>query len=220
MTEVEYPQDDREPLRVDLKNPYSAAALAWLWPGAGHLYQGRYAKGLLFMVCILSTFFFGLGIGHGRVVYASFKREGSSYRWQYLFQLQVGLPAFPALVQNFKTRTGGDPLWILCERFPEDYGTGQTEEAALKSRLRFHRIVPENRDPNFKGSTLKDGFMAPPAGKITDDYNDVLGQWHFELKHLFDMGTYFTVIAGLLNLLVVYDAFVGPAIHPPMIKKP
>jgi hypothetical protein len=27
------------------------------------------------------------------------------------------------------------------------------------------------------------------------------------------MGTFYTVIAGLLNLLVVYDAFVGPAIH-------
>jgi hypothetical protein len=46
-----------EILEIDLKNPGWAALLAWLWPGAGHLYQGRTAKGLLFMICILSTFF-------------------------------------------------------------------------------------------------------------------------------------------------------------------
>ncbi len=38
---------------VDLRNRYLAALLAWLIPGAGHLYQGRRTKGQLFFVCIL-----------------------------------------------------------------------------------------------------------------------------------------------------------------------
>jgi hypothetical protein len=215
MTEVVYPLADGEELRVDLRTPYLAAALAWLWPGAGHIYQRRYAKGVMFMVCILGTYFFGLGLGQGRVVYASWKP--GDYRWQYLFQLQTGLPALPALVQSFKTAGGGDPFLVLGERYPEDFGVADATAAGERfpTRLRFHLITPETKIDGYQGRTLKDGLMAPPAGPVIEDGNDVLGQWHYELKHLFDYGTYFTVIAGLLNLLVIYDAFVGPAIFPP-----
>ena len=45
--------DLEETIEVDLRHPGTAAFLAWLWPGAGHVYQGRYAKGALFMICIL-----------------------------------------------------------------------------------------------------------------------------------------------------------------------
>ncbi|MEM7313216.1 MAG: DUF6677 family protein, partial [Planctomycetota bacterium] len=62
-----------DPVEVDLKNRPLAAFLAWLWPGAGHVYQGRYGKGMLFMVCILVTYFWGLALGDGHVVYASFR---------------------------------------------------------------------------------------------------------------------------------------------------
>ena len=54
------------PLEIDLHDPSLAAFLAWLWPGAGHLYQRRHGKGLLFMVCILGTYFFGSGAGRGQ----------------------------------------------------------------------------------------------------------------------------------------------------------
>jgi hypothetical protein len=219
MTEVVYPLENGEELRVDLRTPHVAAALGWLWPGAGHIYQRRYAKGAMFMVCVLSLFFFGLGIGQGRVVYAAWKPE--DYRWQYLFQLQTGLPAVPAIIQAIKTADGADPFFVLAERYPEDYGgpNPQTERDHHRARLRFERIVPETKMEEYQGRTLKDGLMAPPAGPSYLEQNDVLGQWHFELKHLFDMGTYFTVIAGLLNLLVIYDAFVGPSVLPPSKKE-
>ena len=57
MPEIVYPQESGEPVVVDLKDPYWAAFFAWAWPGAGHFYQRRYAKGFLFMICILSTYF-------------------------------------------------------------------------------------------------------------------------------------------------------------------
>ena len=38
-----------EPVDVDLKDPAVAAVAAWLWPGAGHIYQRRYHKGILYM---------------------------------------------------------------------------------------------------------------------------------------------------------------------------
>ena len=105
--ETTSPSDDV--IEVDLRNPALAAVWAWLWPGAGHLYQRRYAKGILFMVCILSTYFFGLTLGNGHVVYASWRK--GDQRWQYICQLGVGAPALPSLVQRHRLRNGQEPLW-------------------------------------------------------------------------------------------------------------
>ncbi len=204
MPEIVYPQDDGEPILVDLQDPYWAAFLAWLWPGAGHFYQRRFSKGFLFMICILSTFFFGLGIGHGRVVYASFKPN--DMRWHYICQLGVGAPALPAIVQSMKTKNDADPFFVLCERFPADYRITSKQ---------FRRITEQSNPEGYKGPTLKDGFMAPPAGPIRQDLPDTLGRWHFDYKHFFELGTLYTVVAGLLNILAIYDAFCGPAILTP-----
>ena len=75
------------------------------------------------MVCILGTFFVGLWMGQGRVVYASFRDRAipprgqnvgpgigwrqNDDRWFYICQVGVGLPSLPALVQAL--RTGADP---------------------------------------------------------------------------------------------------------------
>jgi hypothetical protein len=136
---------------------------AWLWPGAGHLYQGRYAKGILFMVCVLTTYFFGMAMGGGHVVYA--KWDDTERRWQYFCQLGVGLPALPALVEAKRQQTGRMPL--------------------------------------FKG------IMAPPR---IDANGDELSQWHKSYHLYFELGTLYTMIAGLLNVLAIYDAYGGPVI--------
>ncbi|MFV1966395.1 MAG: DUF6677 family protein [Pirellulaceae bacterium] len=163
-----------EMLQIDLRNPAWAAFWAWLCPGAGHLYQKRYAKGVLFMVCILGTFFSGLTLGKGHVVYASWTKNDK--RWQYLCQLGVGAPAFPALIQSRRVRNGAAPLWS--------------------------------------------GFMAPP-NNVADPNNeaelhrDELAEWHLELNSRFELGTLYTMIAGLLNVLAIYDAYAGPVISVP-----
>ena len=209
MTEITFSQDDGEDVNVDLKNPAIAAALAWLIPGAGHFYQGRRGKSILFFVCIMSTFLFGLGLGRGRVVYAS--AQPGDYRWQYLFQVQCGLVALPAIGQAMQTAGGKDPFLVLCERYPESYPDPS---------LRFKKITPENRDPQYNGPTLKDGFMAPPPGPVSQGNNpDVMSMWYFDYRHDYDMGVLFTVIAGLLNVLAIYDAAVGPAIVTPLQKR-
>ena len=205
MTEVVYNPPDGDPIVVDLREPGKAALLAWLWPGAGHFYQRRFAKGFLFMICILSIFFFGLGLGRGRVVYASSKAD--DFRWQFACQIGIGLPAAPAVLQAVKTSGGSDPMFVMCERFPPPPNYPADDGGGLA----FQRITPENRN-GYHGRTLKDGFMAAPQGPIFSNYRDVLGMWHFDYKHNFDMGTLFTMVAGLLNLLAIYDAFVGPAI--------
>ena len=39
---------------------FVACLLAWLMPGAGHLYLGRRGKGLVFLLCLLAMFLLGL----------------------------------------------------------------------------------------------------------------------------------------------------------------
>ena len=198
MPEIVYHVAEDETVNVDLKSPYWAALLAWLFPGAGHIYQGRYAKGALFMICILSTFVFGLGLGAARCVTAT--NSDGKLNYYFIAQVGIGIPSFPAIIQSVKTAGGSDPFFVLCERFPEDSNSG----------IRFHKIKESDPiDPQME--TLKDGFMAPPPGPSNVD-NDVLGMWHYDYKHMFDMGILYTMIAGLLNLLAIYDAFCGPAI--------
>lgn len=203
MTTLRYDSGDNEPeLTVDLRDHRIAALLAWLWPGAGHFYQHRYAKGFIFMICVLGTFFFGLRVGNGRVVYASF-RPGD-FRWQYLCQAGVGLPALPAVIQVATSNKNGSTLWTMCHRYPADY-------LDKDKRLVAFQRVPADQVKALP-RTIRDGFMAPPAPPILPNDNDVLGMWHAELGNWFEIGTFYTVIAGLLNLLAVYDAFAGPVI--------
>lgn len=152
-------------IKIDLRQPGVAAVWAWLWPGAGHIYQGRYAKGILYMACILGTYFFGLGMGSGHVVYASFSKE--DFRWHYVLQMGVGLPASPAIVQYLRQRNNMGPL--------------------------FYDVMspPVNVDPNN---------------------HDQLASWHEESHMFFELGTLYTVVAGLLNVLAIYDAYAGPVV--------
>lgn len=152
-------------IEIDLKDPFLAAFLAWLIPGAGHWYQGRRHKAVLFFVWILGTFVFGLYLGEGRVVYASLR--DSDRRLPYLCQIGVGLPALPALVQ-----------------------------AARKTPLQF---------PVYKD------FMAPPEVSQILNQEDELDRLQKRLHRYWEFGTVYTMIAGLLNILAIYDAWGGPA---------
>ena len=43
---------------------------------------------------------------------------------------------------------------------------------------------------------------------------DELAQWNYELGEYFEIGTVFTMIAGLLNILAIFDAYGGPLVVP------
>jgi TM2 domain-containing membrane protein YozV len=162
------------PTQVNLKDPVLAAFLAWLIPGAGHFYQGRHAKGVLFLVCILGTFLFGLILGRGQCVYAQWE-PASMRRYSYLCQLGAGLPALPALVGAYRSKSGNpdETLPFLSKRW----------------------YMPPR-------------FTQDPMGGIS--YNE-LDEWYAKYSRDFELGTVFTMIAGLLNILAIYDAWGGPA---------
>jgi len=56
-------------------------------------------------------------------------------------------------------------------------------------------------DPDRK---FLNGFMAAPRDRRQ------LSEWHLEASAGFELGTLYTSVAGLLNLLVILDAFAGP----------
>lgn len=177
---------------IDLKDPILAALLAWLIPGLGHWYQGRRAKGVLYFVCIMGLFCYGLylsssnekcrdgdgKIGIGRAVYFSW--NGEERRLPYLCQIGVGLPALPALAQAIQ--------------------------------MNNHRKV-------FFG-----GFMAPPRpiNMSRDDVNYAQptgNDLNYRLARYLELATFFTMVAGLLNVLAIYDALAGPVVMAPAAKE-
>jgi hypothetical protein len=166
---IQSPNPD-EPIEINLRDPVVAGFWAWFLPGAGHLYQRRYGKGILFMTCILSTWFFGLWIGGGRVVYASWTETDK--RLQYICQVGVGLPALPALVQGYRV--------TIADKLP-----------------------------------LMDGFMAPPEQPMRPGQWDDLARIHRDLGPRWHIGELYTMVAGLLNILVIYDAAAGPVFASP-----
>ena len=159
-------QVDEEPRSVELRDPEIAAFLGWLVPGLGHLYQRRIAKAILYFVCIVGTFVYGIylggssRLGWGRVVYASWNADDK--RVSYFGQVGAGLIALPALVQATRVRNHNPPLW--------------------------------------------NGFMAPPG----DRPDTTLANLQKDLNRYFELGTVYTLVAGLLNVLAVYDAWCGP----------
>lgn len=165
-------------IKIDLRNRYLAAFLAWLVPGAGHYYQGRRGKATLFILCVLSLWFIGFALGGWNVVYASW--QPGDRRWHYFLQAGVGAVALPALVQGDRMRKSTDPRG---------------------------RTVDSYRP-------LWNGFMAPPNRPVLEGESDEVAAWYANRGSGYELGTWFTMIAGLLNLLIIYDAFGGPLAVP------
>jgi hypothetical protein len=206
-------------LTIDLRDPWLAAFLGWLWPGLGHIYQRRWGKGGLFMTCILATFFYGLWLGGGRVVYASFRDADTHYA--YLCQVGVGLPALPAVVQSL--RVGGPtpkaPLWDGLMAPPMVRGQLVPRDWAEEQQSKRVAIDPDDREfasDNFIRADANDVYRryVPSGGGGGSEGTDQAAYWQYKLGSFWDLGTVFTMIAGLLNVLAVWDAWGGPAVPP------
>jgi hypothetical protein len=90
--------------RIKLRNTWIAGILAYLIPGAGHLYQRRYFKAFVYSFCILGIFIWGSSMGEAKAVHFRFdppKKKGKSSRTiGFIAQVGVGMPALPAVLQS------------------------------------------------------------------------------------------------------------------------
>jgi hypothetical protein len=164
-----------------------AAALSYLIPGLGQVYQGRTGKGILFFVGLYGLFFYGMWMGQWRNVWLPDPSglppitvpilgeldgvpKSVAHRPQFLGQFWIGVAAWPAVVQyaNYDPTKETGPIFGSFQRTPEEGGPNDPPEKITLNKLQ--------RDGNKR--------------------------W--------DLGWVYTVIAGVLNLLVIYDALAGP----------
>ena len=269
--------------RVPLKNPILAVCLGLLFPGGGQLYQGRTFKGVLYAVCIIGAFTYGMFLSEWTALYAGSPLSSSGRRWGYLAQAPIGAPAIYALVQQ---RRYGSPDNVpqmslnqsisapfqgrvrMGDEDSHDYyevnGTIELEPAdsfvgpVVEGRFTGQRMkldfslkpIPESAEPvEFLLSSevgrfdiereiyadaeraLKIPIVEPselgrpePVGVLRGTIPRPVGNWlavplesekvsrlHFKLGKTYDLALVYTWIAGLLNVLVLWDAFEGPA---------
>lgn len=200
------PYTDDMPPEVELRDPRLAAFLAWLIPGLGHFYQGRTGKGLLFMFTILGTFAYGMYLGDGRVVYASTTNPIKNFaalkdRWHYACQLPVGLPALPALIQTWRVENGKAPLDFFDDNF----------ERRPYTREDANRFFPDNS----RAETTRKYFQSTDQSENVVMHGSEREKWHHDLHFFFELGTVYTMMAGLLNVLAICDARWGPLVVLP-----
>jgi hypothetical protein len=182
-----------------------AALLSYLVPGLGQISQGRTAKGILFLVCLYGLFFYGMYLGNWQNVYIPESpppKDGKSRlidtltdRARFAGQFWIGVAAWPAIAQHF----GHQPT-------PEEIEQ-KAREISGQQNPSFKEIEDVKRDWH-RGvhwpHPLFGGYMRAP------DEGDLNRQLQTSDKKP-DLGWMYTVIAGVLNILVIYDAFAGPA---------
>ncbi len=249
------------------KNALIAGLLAFLIPGAGHFYQGRTLKAVIYSVSILGLFIWGQKLGEGMVVYNLPDKGGAFSRvsLSYAAQLGTGVGAIPALIQNQRAEhpsnrevlqlnhpltaefvgrltpltqpdTGRLVGTVKLEPVEGDFGSemrgkflgkldGQPVELSLQGRFKLDKRVKAgfrrrlecgvvDGEPSANGGgrvmegTIPRSFLeaygSPPEPGQLDDLNKRLGK-------LYELALVFTWIAGLLNVLAMWDCVCGPA---------
>lgn len=177
-----------------------AAFLSYLVPGVGQIYQGRIGKGLLFFFCLYGLFFYGMWLGHGEAragdqgkAEAEPRRQEAAAVSRYRISSNVYLPDTAE-----KTNPLGLPR-LLANLYNRPQFAGQfwMGVAAWPAIWQY-----QHPGGGFLHGIIGDFEATPPEWAI----NEV--QRHS--NKLWDLGWVCTVIAGVLNILVMYDAYAGP----------
>ncbi len=139
-----------------------AAGLAWLVPGAGHVYLGRPVRGAIIFIIIAATFWAGVGIGGVMTV------DPREQRWWFIAQMFTGTHG---LIGWRQSRKVDEQALLLLARKPNlnRYATGPS--------------------PSARQEVLQEMGVAlsPAVANVAQSYAG---------------------IAGLLNLLCIFDALV------------
>jgi TM2 domain-containing membrane protein YozV len=171
------------------------AFLSFLIPGLGQIYQGRVAKGLLFLVSIYALFFYGMYLGSGTV------KAGESFKEYYV----SGNVYIPQTQEKNKPPVSLPPL--LGDLYNRPQYLGQFWVGVVAWPALWQYFVYDEKQEN--GPALLGQYERTPSEEALNAVNT------FGDK-LMELGWVYTVIAGVLNILVIYDAFAGPAFLLPL----
>lgn len=169
------------------KPSYLAGLLSLMIPGLGQLFQGRIFKGLLFFLCLHFLFFYGWVLG---------KRSNV-----YLPRAEQCVPFKTNWVRLFNTIPFPKPVYYRWQYAGQFFMGVSAWPAIVQCYWADEENEPENHPP-LLGKYLK----APPERDLNKLQTEGDASW--------ELAWVFTVAAGLLNLLVIYDALCGPAVIP------
>lgn len=176
-----------EPRKLD----WLAAILSYLIPGLGQILQGRISKGIVFFVSLYTLFFYGMALGAMKNVWMP---PSSSIK--HLPKVELG-------IRQLSFSSDG-AMKSLAYR-PQFLGQFWIGAAAWPAVLQYLADKDPNAVPQPEGLPLIGRYMAtPPDDELQRLQRDGNKRW--------DLGWVYTLIAGVLNLLVIYDALAGPAI--------
>jgi len=168
-----------------------AGVLSYLVPGLGHIVQGRVGKGVMFMGILLGMFFLGQAMGN----------------WQNVYM--------PEVDERDKNNAITKPLASIYNRwhFAGQFWIGV---AAWPAIWQFYKMpMPDAGDPPIRA-----GQDGPEPMETWSQFwhrfqrqpdENVLNAFLTDSDKSPDLGWVYTVVAGMLNILVIYDAVMGPA---------
>jgi hypothetical protein len=181
-------------LLPDRPSDPTAAVLSYLIPGLGQIYQGRIGKGILFFVCIYTLFFVGVYLGSGTVQL----KHGDDVE-TYTVSSNVYLPDTAEQNNPFHLPTLAANLYNRPQ-FAGQFWVGIAAWPAIWQYLTYDRRQEQ-------GDPLLGNFERTPS-------EAALNAVHTSGDKLLELAWVFTVVAGVLNVMVIYDALAGPAFPP------
>jgi len=145
--------------------PFVAGILAWIMPGAGHVYLGRTVRGVILCVCINGLFWAGVAVG------GVFTVEPRGERWWFIAQMFTGASGTTAW---YRQKNAHHDALAKAEKLIEDSGESMGQREA------YTRILVANKLA-----------LSYPSDTVARAYSGV---------------------AGMLNLMCIFDAFMLAAI--------
>ena len=169
------------------QHDYLAALLSYLLPGLGQVVQGRIGKGVLFFVCLHGLFYYGMWLGQKRNVWLPDARE------------------LPPVELPLVGKAGG--LLKAVSYRPQFLGQFWIGAAAWPAVVQYYVAEPsdDGGDPPKPAPVVGLFMRAPSEAELNRLQGDGDKHW--------DLGWVYTVIAGVLNILVIYDALAGPMVR-------
>ncbi len=188
------------PLMPVRQPSFLAAFLSYLVPGLGQIVQGRVVKGLLFMVCLLGMFIGGLVLGDWKNVYLPDVARGPDH------------PGTPWKNNPWRL---SKPFYSLANLYHRWQFAGQfwIGIAAWPALWQYNSLPA----PAKETSPFWHNFQRGPRGddQELEQQEAQLNEYLTNSDKTPDVAWVYTVIAGVLNILVIYDAFAGPAFAGP-----
>lgn len=191
-------------------NAFVALVLAWLIPGAGHVYMGRSVRGIIIFVTIAATFWTGVGIGGVLAV------DAPSERLWFICDMFTGVHGLYSYHRSnaLYTQLGED----LSNDQEFQSATASMSVQAEKLKRDIQKKQEELRSPNADKARadreMRD--LQSQLASILDNLNKNTA--YYVDKKLADKGLALVApadnvsraycgIAGMLNLMCIFDAF-------------